>query len=80
MDSHVLFVDLIKAFDTANHELLFTLLGKYGAPESLVDVIRRLHQDFKLEFKLGKDKCSIEYTVGVRQGDNMAAALFLFRS
>jgi len=36
IDSHVLFVDLIKAFDTVNHDLLFALLGKYGAPPLLV--------------------------------------------
>jgi hypothetical protein len=34
--THVLFVDLVKAFDTANHELLLELLRKYGAPEDLV--------------------------------------------
>ena len=79
IDSHVLFVDLIKAFDTANHELLFALLAKYGAPAQLIDVIRRLHQDFQLEFKLDKKhQCTIDYTVGVRQGDNMAPVLFLF--
>jgi hypothetical protein len=53
LDSHVLFVDLIKAFDTANHELLFALLGKFGAPTTLVEPIRKLHRDFKLKFKLG---------------------------
>ena len=79
IDSHVLFVDLIKAFDTANHDLLFDLLGKFGAPPPLVDAIRRLHTDFKLEFKLDKKhQCTIDYTVGVRQGDNMAPVLFLF--
>jgi hypothetical protein len=79
LDSHVLFVDLIKAYDTANHELLFALLEKYGAPSHLIDVIRRLHDGFKLEFTLDKNhKCNIDYTVGVRQGDNMAPVLFLF--
>lgn len=79
LDSYVLFVDLIKAFDTANHELLFQLLEKYGAPPTLVDVVRRLHDEFKLELKLGgKKKALIDYTVGVRQGDNMAPILFLF--
>jgi hypothetical protein len=47
LDSHVLFVDLIKAFDTANHELLFALLDKFGAPPTLVEPIRKLHRDFK---------------------------------
>jgi hypothetical protein len=73
-----LFVDLIKAFDTADHELVFALLAKYGAPSALIDVIRRLHVDFKLELSMGKLKRIIDYTVGVRQGDNMAPLLFLF--
>jgi hypothetical protein len=28
----VAFVDLVKAYDTANHDLLLCILGKYGAP------------------------------------------------
>jgi hypothetical protein len=31
-NTYVLFVDLIKAFDTANHDLLFEILAKYGTP------------------------------------------------
>ena len=77
-ETYALFVDLIKAYDTANHELLFALLGKYGAPKELVKVIKRLHEGFQLKFKIGKEECLIDYTVGVRQGDNMACALFLF--
>jgi len=72
-------VDLIKAFDTANHELLFKLLAKFGCPEPLIDVIRRLHASFFLEFTLDKKrKCLIPYGIGVRQGDNMGGLLFLF--
>jgi len=43
-DPHVLSVDLIKAFSTANHELLLKLLKKQGAQEPLVDVVKRLHE------------------------------------
>jgi hypothetical protein len=78
LDSHVLFVDLIKAFDTANHELLFALLEKFGAPRTLVEPIKKLHRDFKLKFKLGKKEVLIDYSTGVKQGDNIAPALFLF--
>ena len=78
LDSYVLFVDLIKAFDTANHDLLFSLLAKYGAPPALVSAISRMHADFQLKFTLGKTEATVPYTVGVRQGDNMAPILFLF--
>jgi hypothetical protein len=78
LDSHVLFVDLIKAFNMANHELLFALLEKFGAPATLVGPIRKLHRDFKLKFKLGMKEVLIDYSTGVKQGDNIAPALFLF--
>ena len=74
----VLFVDLMKAFDTVNHPLLMALLEKYGAPKKMVDVIKRLYTDSKLQLTIGKEKESIPYTVGVKQGDNMAPVLFLF--
>jgi len=78
-DSHVLFVDLIKAFDAANHELLFELLKKHGAPEPLVDAAKRLHHGFSSKFALDKNnKCDASCSVGVQQGDNVASLLFLF--
>jgi hypothetical protein len=38
-DTYLLFIDLIKAFDTANHDLLFAILEKYGTPRALIDII-----------------------------------------
>jgi hypothetical protein len=37
-DTYILFVNLIKAFDTTNHDLLFEILAKYGAlsPSSML--------------------------------------------
>jgi len=64
--SYVLFVDLIKAFDTANHDLLFAILEKYGAPRALIDVIQCLHDNFQLKLVLDKkNQTIIAYTVGV---------------
>jgi len=39
LDTYVLFVDLVEAFNTADHEILFQLLEKYGAASNLVNVI-----------------------------------------
>ena len=67
-DSYVLFIDLIKAFDTANHALLFRLLGKYGPLPELVAVIEKLHENIHLKLEIEKEASEIPYTVGVKQG------------
>jgi hypothetical protein len=65
-DTYLLFIDLIKAFDTANHDLLFAILEKYGTPRALIDVIRRLHDNFQLKLVFDKkNQAIIDYTVGV---------------
>ena len=71
-----LYVDLVKALDTANHELLFKLLSKFGVPDHLIDVIRRLYHNTEIKIKVGKEEQNIPYSVGVKQGDNMAPVLF----
>ena len=78
LPSYVAFVDLVKAFDTANHELLIKILEKYGAHSKLCDAIRRLYTDLKVALKIGSSIEEILQTVGVRQGDNMAPVLFIF--
>ena len=73
-----LFVDLVKAFDTAHHELLFNLLERYGAPKELVKAIRLMYDHMHVKLTIGKEERNIPYTIGVQQGDNMAPILFLF--
>eukprot|EP00978_Attheya_sp_CCMP212_P004001 scaffold8535_cov32-Attheya_sp.AAC.1 len=74
-----LFVDLVKAFDTANHALMYRILEKYGVPPQLCNVIKSLYEDASVNLKVGTaDPRSTPYTVGVKQGDAMAPVLFLF--
>mgnify|MGYP003333642019 FL=1 len=76
MSTEVLFVDLVKAFDTINHEFLFKVLHKYGYPTHFINIIKRMYLDFELTFSVGKTKMKIPYTIGVHQGDNLAPILF----
>ena len=46
--THVLFVDLIKAFHTINHDFLMQVLTKYGMPKPLVDIITCMYAGFEL--------------------------------
>ena len=54
--SWVVFADLIKAFDTINHEMMFKLLSKFGVPNHPLRVIKKLFKDFKIKLKIGKCK------------------------
>ena len=66
LGTHVAFIDLVKAFDIADHELLIRVLKKYGAPPKLCDCIKRLYERLMIAFKLGKIKIEILQTVGVK--------------
>jgi hypothetical protein len=78
LPSYVGFVDLVKALDTANHDLLLDILEKYGAPPRFVAAIKKCYQDLTVGLKIKKEVVKLPQTVGVRQGDNMAPVLFLF--
>jgi len=78
LGSWVLFVDLIKAFDSVDRSLLLAILGKFGVPDHLVCLIGALHTDVRVKLQVGSVAAFIDSTVGVKQGDNMAPILFLF--
>ena len=77
LESYAIFVDLVKAFDTVNHQLLCQILSKYGLPP-LVEIVRKLYNNCTVKRKVRSRFTEIEYTTGVHQGDNMSSVLFLF--
>eukprot|EP00978_Attheya_sp_CCMP212_P004158 scaffold9027_cov61-Attheya_sp.AAC.6 len=77
-DTWAVFVDLVKAFDTADHKLLFAILKKYGIPDTLITVIEKMYTDAIVVFKTGTETREVPYKVGVKQGDNMAPVLFIY--
>ena len=72
------FIDLVKAYDTANHALLLRILEQYGAPPKFVTAIEVIYKDNIAVLKIKNEVVEIPQTVGVRQGNNMAPVLFLF--
>jgi hypothetical protein len=78
INTYLLFVDLVNAYDTVNHALLFGILKKYTIPEELVKVVERMQKDCKVHVQVGKENRAIDYLTRVQQGDSLAPVLFLF--
>ncbi len=77
-ESFNLFIDLVKAFDTIDQNIIFMILEKYGILHELHAIIKKMCTNVQLQFMIGKEKCFINYTNEVFQGDNASPILSLF--
>ncbi len=64
------FVDLVKAYNTANHDLLLKILEEIWHSPKFVDAIKTMYNDLKVVLKINKEICEILQSVGIRQGNN----------
>ena len=63
--SFVVFVDLVKAYNNANHDLLLKVLEKYGAPPKFVAANKTMHTSLMAMLKINKEICEIAQSVGI---------------
>jgi hypothetical protein len=77
-ESWVLFVDLVKAYDTVNREMLWKILKILGVPDNLIMVLKKLYTDVTINLNVGEILEQFLSTSGVKQGDNLAPILFIF--
>ena len=63
-DSHVIFADLVKAYDTVDRELLWKIMARYGCPEELTFVLRKLYTNITVQLKGFGKGFTIPSTVG----------------
>ena len=67
-----MFIDLVKAYDTADHELLIKVLEKYGVRPTIRRIVATLYENLVISLTIGSEKVELHRGVGVRQEDNMA--------
>ena len=53
------FVDLVKAYDTANHALLLRILERFGAPPKFVATIQTIYSNNIYVLKIEKETVDI---------------------
>ena len=78
LESWVLFLDLVKAFDRVPRELLWLVLAKFGVPEKIVSLLRSLHETVTVKFQVQGISHTVNSTIGVKQGDVLGPILFTF--
>jgi hypothetical protein len=61
----VAFVDLVKAYNTANFNLLLQNLGKYGAPLKFIAALWMMYTNLVVVLKFEKEVREIQQSVGV---------------
>ena len=72
------FLDLVKAFDRVPRELLWDAMLKLGVPSKLVELLKLLHVEVKVQFSVDGVNVTIESIIGVKQGDILGPILFIF--
>ena len=76
LETWVLFIDFVKAFDRVPRELLWSVLAKFGVPPKLVRIIKALHR-IQVKFSVSGAEASIDSIIGVKQGDVLGPILFV---
>ena len=76
-DLYVGFIDLSKAFDTVDRELLWMILSRAGCPDKFVKMVKQFHEGMCARVQVGGLE-SGEFGVsrGVKQGCVLAPVLF----
>lgn len=77
LDTWVIFVDLVKAYDSIQHKLIDETLAIFGVPSDIRSWVRKLYNGSTVKLKVGKIESLIAYGCGVKQGDSLAPLLFI---
>ena len=78
LESWVLFLDLVKAFDRVPRELLWSVMLRFGVPPKLVSLLRAMHAKVNVKFEVDGETRTLLSIIGVKQGDVLGPELFTY--
>ena len=77
LETWILFLDLVKAFDRVPREMLWAVLKRFGIPPKLIRLLTVLHEDLEVKFVVDDVTHVINFSIGVKQGDILGPVLFI---
>lgn len=78
LETWIMFLDLVKAFDRVPRQLLWGVMRKFGVNEKLVRLLVALHDHVEVQFTVSGITSFVCSTIGVKQGDVLGPVLFIF--
>ena len=76
-DLYLAFVDLTKAFDTVNRDLLWNIMRKFGCPPTFIAILQQFHTGMCAQVVMaGSQSSCFPVEVGVKQGCVLAPIIF----
>ena len=76
-DLYLAFVDLTKAFDTVNRDLLWNILCKFGCHPTFIAILQQFHTSMCAQVVISDSQSSsFPVEVGVKQGCVLASIIF----
>ena len=76
LDSWLILIDLVKAFDRVPREMLWNVLQRQRVPNKLISLLKALHKSVKDKFGVDGVEQVIESIIGVKQGGILGPDLF----
>lgn len=76
-DLYITFIDLTKAFDTVDRDILWRILQKFGVPPKFLGILKQFHSGMQASVLVGGQKSPpFPVKVGVKQGCVLAPVIF----
>jgi hypothetical protein len=77
-DLFLCFVDIKKAYDNVNRELLWKILARYGFPSGIIGIIKAFYDGMKASIHFEDGSHSVYFSIdkGLRQGCVLSCILF----
>ena len=77
LETWVLFLNVVKAFDRVPHQLPWQVLEQFGLLDKIISILKLLHKNFNVNFEVDSVNHTMACIIGVKQCDVLGPVLFV---